>query len=85
MIMLSGTPTPESYSQYYHIFWLSNHSPFIDYPNFYKWANEYVNIKLRYLGYAQVKDYSDARKRLLAQNKILHSYFHTRARDSQHK
>lgn len=63
MIMLSGTPTPESYSQYYHIFWLSNHSPFIDYPNFYKWANEYVNIKLRYLGYAQVKDYSDARKK----------------------
>jgi hypothetical protein len=63
MIMLSGTPTPESYSQYYHIFWLSNHSPFNDYPNFYKWANEYVNIKLRYLGYAQVKDYSDARKK----------------------
>ena len=63
MIMLSGTPTPESYSQYYHIFWLSNHSPFNDYQNFYKWANEYVNIKLRYLGYAQVKDYSDARKK----------------------
>ncbi len=63
MIMLSGTPTPESYSQYYHIFWLSNNSPFSDYPNFYKWANEYVNIKLRYLGYAQVKDYSDARKK----------------------
>lgn len=63
MIMLSGTPTPESYSQYYHIFWLSNHSPFKEYSNFYKWANEYVNIKLRYLGYAQVKDYSDARKK----------------------
>jgi len=63
MIMLSGTPTPESYSQYYHIFWLSNNSPFKEYSNFYKWANEYVNIKLRYLGYAQVKDYSDARKK----------------------
>jgi len=63
MIMLSGTPTPESYSQYYHIFWLSNHSPFKEYTNFYKWANEYVNIKLRYLGYAQVKDYSDADKK----------------------
>ena len=63
MIMLSGTPTPESYSQYYHIFWLSNNSPFKEYPNFYKWANEFVNIKLRYLGYAQVKDYSDARKK----------------------
>ena len=63
MIMLSGTPTPESYSQYYHIFWLSNHSPFKEYTNFYKWANEYVNIKLRHLGYAQVKDYSDADKK----------------------
>lgn len=62
MIMLSGTPTPESFSQYYHIFGLSNHSPFKE-KNFYKWANEYVNIKLKYLGYAQVKDYSDARKK----------------------
>ena len=63
MIMLSGTPTPESYSQFYHIFWLSNHSPFKEYKNFYKWANEFVNIKLKYLGYAQVKDYKDARKK----------------------
>jgi superfamily II DNA or RNA helicase len=63
MIMLSGTPTPESYSQFYHLFWLSNYSPFKEYTNFYKWANEYVNIKLRHLGYAQVKDYSDARKK----------------------
>lgn len=63
MIMLSGTPTPESYSQYYHLFILSNHSPFKDYKNFYAWANEYVDIKLKYLGYAQVKDYSNARKK----------------------
>jgi hypothetical protein len=63
MIMLSGTPTPESYSQYYHLFWLSNHSPFKEYTNFYKWANEFVNIKLKHLGYAQVKDYSEADKK----------------------
>lgn len=63
MIMLSGTPTPESYSQYFHLFTLSNHSPFNKYANFYKWANEYVDIKLKYLGYAQVKDYSSARKK----------------------
>lgn len=62
MIMLSGTPTPESYSQYYHLFTLSNHSPFNKYANFYKWANDFVDIKLKYLGYAQVKDYSSARK-----------------------
>ncbi len=63
MIFLSGTPTPESYSQYYHLFTLSNHSPFKEFSNFYKWANEYVDIQLKYLGYAQVKDYSNARKK----------------------
>ena len=41
MIMLSGTPTPESYSQYYHLFTLSNNSPFKEYKNCYKWANDY--------------------------------------------
>jgi len=63
MIFLSGTPTPESYSQYYHLFTLSNNSPFKEYSNFYKWSNEYVDIQLKYLGYAQVKDYSNARKK----------------------
>lgn len=63
MIMLSGTPTPESYSQFYHLFTLSNHHPFNDYKNFYKWANEYVNIKQKRLGYATVNDYSDANKK----------------------
>ena len=63
MIMLSGTPTPESYSQFYHLFTLSNHHPFNDFKNFYKWANEYVNIKQKRLGYATVNDYSDANKK----------------------
>ena len=60
MIFLSGTPTPESYSQIYHQFWLSNYTPFKDYVNFYKWAKDYVNVKKKYLGYAEVNDYSDA-------------------------
>lgn len=62
MIMLSGTPSPESFSQFYHLFTLSNHNPFKDYKNFYKWAEKYVNVKQRNLGYATVNDYSDARK-----------------------
>ncbi len=62
MIFLSGTPTPESFSQYYHLFWLSNHSPFKQ-VNFYKWANDYVNVKVKHLGYAKVNDYTDARKK----------------------
>ena len=63
MILLSGTPTPESYSQFYHLFTLSNHHPFNDHKNFYKWANEYVNITQKHLGYAKVNDYSNANKK----------------------
>lgn len=62
MIFLSGTPTAESHSQWYHQFWVSNYSPF-DQVNFYKWANDYVNVKVKHLGYAKVNDYTDARKK----------------------
>lgn len=65
MVFLSGTPTPESYSQIYHQFWLSKYSPFKEYINFYKWANIFVNVKKKFLGYAEVNDYTDAN-----QNKI---------------
>jgi len=60
MIFLSGTPNAESYSQVYHQYWLSNNSPFKQWPNFYKWANNFVNITTRNFGYADVKDYSQA-------------------------
>lgn len=60
MILLSGTPTPESHSQWYHSFQLSDNSPFKEYSNFYKWAKDFVNVKTKHLGYAQVNDYSDA-------------------------
>ena len=60
MIFLSGTMSPESYSQLYHQFWVSNSSPFRKYTNFYKWANDFVKIKKKYLGSHEVNDYSDA-------------------------
>ena len=62
MILISGTPTPESYSQYYHLFTLSNNNPFKEFTNFYKWAAQYVDIVQKNLGYGIVNDYSDARK-----------------------
>lgn len=65
MVFLSGTMNPESYSQVYHQFWVSNYSPFKQYVNFYKWANDYVNVKLKNLGYAKVNDYSDAKYNLI--------------------
>ena len=60
MIFLSGTPSPESYSQLYHQFWLSDKSPFAQYKNFYSWAKDFVNVKEKNFGYI-VKDYSDAK------------------------
>lgn len=60
MIFLSGTPNPESYSQVYHQYWVSNYSPFSQYKNFYQWAKDYVTIKQRNFGYANVNDYSNA-------------------------
>ena len=62
-ILLSGTMSPESYSQLFHQFWICKFAPFKEYKNFYKWANDYVDITQKYLGYAQVKDYSNARKK----------------------
>lgn len=59
-ILMTGTSTPESYSQIFHQLQLSASSPFNEYTNFYKWAKDYVNVKHRNLGYAVVNDYSDA-------------------------
>jgi len=60
MIFLSGTPFPESYSQVYHQFWVSKFSPFYQYTTFYKWANSFVNKKVKYLGTHEAIDYSGA-------------------------
>ena len=62
VIFLSGTPTPESYSQLYHQFYVHPLSPFAQYRTFYTWAKAFVNVKPQYVGTGQtVNDYSDAR------------------------
>ena len=74
LIFLSGTPSPESYSQLFHQFRLSDiYSPFKEYANFYKWAKDYVNVTQRNLGYAKVNDYSDANKQKI--DEVLSKYF----------
>lgn len=60
MIFLSGTMSPESYSQIYHQYWVSRRSPFAKYSTFYKWAADFVKIKQKYLGHGMVNDYSEA-------------------------
>jgi hypothetical protein len=62
VILLSGTPSPESFSQLFHQFWVHPLSPFAQYGNFYKWAKVFVNIGVKYIGTGQTtNDYSDAR------------------------
>ena len=60
VIFLSGTPTPESFSQLYHQFWISSFSPFKEWKNFYAWAKEFVKVKKKYLYNREINDYSGA-------------------------
>lgn len=65
VIYLSGTPSPESFSQIYHQLWVSNYSPFKQFTNFYKWSKEFVNVTQKHLGHGIVNDYSDAKINLI--------------------
>lgn len=58
MIFLSGTMTPESFTQVYHQFWVSNYSPFKHYVNFYRWADDYVNKFQKKINGFLANDYS---------------------------
>ena len=59
VIFLSGTPSPESYSQMYHQMWILGYrSPFSE-PTFYKWAHSYVKIWERMINGFRVHDYSN--------------------------
>lgn len=62
VILLSGTPSPESYSQLYHQFALHPCGPFAEWRNFYAWAKRFVTIKPKYVGQGvPINDYSNAR------------------------
>ena len=76
LIYLSGTPSSESYSQWYHQFWISKNSPFKEYVNFYKFAKDYVNPNLIYTTYGQSNDYSKAKDELIKIkiNHLLHKF-----------
>lgn len=59
MIFLSGTPCPENFSQMYHQFWVSMYSPWYGYKNFYRWADDYVNVKQKTINSFMINDYSN--------------------------
>jgi SNF2 family DNA or RNA helicase len=72
LILLSGTPSPESYSQLFHQFWISDSSSF-KHKNFYKWAHEYVEIKEKWISGIKFNDYTRADKEKIMQ--VLNPYF----------
>lgn len=65
VIFLSGTPSPESYSQLFHQFWSINRGPWKEYKSFYKWsgtepAPNFVKVKKRLINGVSIADYTRA-------------------------
>jgi hypothetical protein len=58
VILLSGTPTPESYSQMFHQVYGITTNPFKAYTTFYKFSKDYVDVKQRKINGMIVNDYS---------------------------
>ena len=62
VILMSGTPHPETPSQIYHQFWATGHGPFLRYKNFYAWCKDYVNVVKRRINGWDVNDYKGAKE-----------------------
>jgi len=60
-LFMSGTPNPETETQLYHQMWVSPHSPWGRYRNFYRWADDYVIKKKRWINGMEMNDYDTAR------------------------
>ena len=58
VILMSGTPTPESYSQMYHQVYGIKGNPFEKYVSLYKFAKVYVDVKQRMINSMMINDYS---------------------------
>jgi hypothetical protein len=65
VILLSGTPTPESYSQMYHQVYGIPGNPFSRYKTFYKFAEDHVKVTKKKINGLYVNDYSGGRESIL--------------------
>ena len=65
VILLSGTPTPESYSQMYHQVYRIPTNPFKAYVNFYKFCKDFVDVKQRKINGLMINDYSNGKISIL--------------------
>lgn len=60
--LLSGTPTPESYSQMYHQVYGIPNNPFNKYKNFYRFCDDHVNKTQKRINGFMINDYSEGKK-----------------------
>lgn len=65
VILLSGTPSPESYSQIYHQVYGIPNNPFNHYANFYKFCADYVDVKEKKINGMFIKDYTRGRDTII--------------------
>jgi len=59
VILLSGTPTPESYSQMYHQVYGIPNNPFKEFKTFYKFCSKFVVVKTKMINGLSMNDYSN--------------------------
>lgn len=69
--LLSGTPTPESYSQMYHQVYGIPNNPFRKYRNFYRFCDDHVNKVQRRINGFMVTDYSGGKQSI---NTLMNPY-----------
>lgn len=65
VILLSGTPTPESYSEIYHQIYSIPGNPFKKYKNFYRFCDDHVNVTQRPINGINIKDYRKGRATIM--------------------
>lgn len=65
VILLSGTPTPESYSQMYHQVYGIKGNPFATFKNFYRFCDRFVNVTERKINGLMIRDYSNGMQSIL--------------------
>jgi len=65
VVLLSGTPTPESYSQMYHQVYGIPTNPFAEYKNFYRFADDHVRVTTRRINGFMTNDYSKGRDSII--------------------
>lgn len=61
VLLMSGSPTPETPAQSYHQWWISPYSPFRAYTNFYKFAHQFIDIKKKFINGFPLNDYTHAK------------------------